>query len=256
MRRGLWLWVLCFALLTGCSTPFPQKTKMEAIGMSNTKKPDVTVSASAAIPTPSPTPDAREQAILSIDQKLEKLGMVDLSRLGMDWLIDVRYAGEDNFVGRQMYPSRVSLLTQGSAQKLIKAQQLFEKQGYRLKIWDAYRPSAYQQFLYDAADDKSFVANPARGSKHSRGAAVDVTLVDETGAELLMPTAFDAFVPQASLDSELNIGEAKANGVLLRDTMIAAGFQPISSEWWHFDDTQWENYPLTDYNLADFEVPQ
>lgn len=186
---------------------------------------------------------------------LNKIGMLDVRFMGMDWLVDMRYAGENNFVGRTLYPSDVCLLTKGTAQKLALAHKKLSQWGYRLKIWDAYRPATYQQILYDAAEDKRFVAHPRHGSKHSRGAAVDVTLVDNNGMELVMPTSFDAFVAQASLSHPSNIGQAKQNATLLKDIMVSVGFEPISNEWWHFDDTQWEDYPLTDHDLAVFETP-
>lgn len=259
MRRGLWRLAALLLLLSGCATRFLQGPERGAIQMSETE-PSYTRSAATPTPqaaaAPSPTMDMRRQAIARMDEKLAALGMADVSRMGMNWLVELRYAGEDNFVGRVLYPSSVCLLTQGTAQKLALAQQYFEERGYRLKIWDAYRPSSYQQILYDAADDKNFVADPKRGSKHSRGAAVDVTLVDGNGEELAMPTGFDAFVPQAALDDPANTGHAKANATLLKEGMMAAGFQPIRTEWWHFDDTQWENYPLTDYDLTEFELAQ
>lgn len=196
------------------------------------------------------------RTITQINAKLAALDMVDIGRMQEDWLIEMRYAGTDNFVGRVLYPSSVCLLMNDTAKKLSQAHRQFKQYGYRLKIWDAYRPSSYQRILYDAAQDKSFVAHPNTGSKHSRGAAVDVTLVDATGKELAMPTGFDAFVPQAALQHPTNTGTAKAHATLLKDVMEGVGFCPLDQEWWHFDDQQWRNYAITDHDLTEFEMDQ
>ncbi|EPR11875.1 M15 family metallopeptidase [Ruminiclostridium papyrosolvens] len=116
-----------------------------------------------------------------------------------NFFIDMKYATCNNFTGKTLYPSPTCVLTKGTLDKLIKANNLVMKQGYKIKIWDAYRPLSVQKIMCDATPDKKYVANPyGTGSKHNRGAAVDVTLVDSNGKELKMPTGFDNFTEKAS----------------------------------------------------------
>ncbi len=119
-------------------------------------------------------------------QKQDLVRVLDYSK---DFSIELKYATCNNFVNKTLYPASVCVLTKGTLDKLIKANNLVKKQGYRIKIWDAYRPLSVQKIMYAAAPNKKYVANPAgSGSKHNRGAAVDVTLVDKNGKEANMPT--------------------------------------------------------------------
>jgi D-alanyl-D-alanine dipeptidase len=115
-----------------------------------------------------------------------------------------------------------------------------------LKVFDCYRPGPYQQRLWDKVPNPDYVTPPAKGSMHSRGAAVDLTIVDSTGKELNMGTEFDFFGVEAHTDN-LNLpAEVLKNRQILRDAMEAAGFGGIRTEWWHFSYRQ-KQFPLSDY---------
>ena len=135
----------------------------------------------------------------------------------------------------------------------VAANREFIEIGYRLKIWDAYRPPSAQRTLWEVVADPSFVANPEKGSIHTRGAAVDVTLVDDEGNELPMPTGFDDFSEKAAIDYDGCTEDEAKNRDLLAEVMVRNGFVQIQSEWWHFADSQAKDYPLLDVEFEDIE---
>ena len=106
---------------------------------------------------------------------------VNLQDINDTIIIELRYATDDNFTGTVLYPVSVCLLRAETAQKLIQAENRLEALGYRIKVWDAYRPLSVQRVLYEAVEDKTFIANPQNGSRHNRGGAVDITLTDMDG---------------------------------------------------------------------------
>lgn len=173
--------------------------------------------------------------------------LIDLARLDPSILLDVRYATADNFMKRQLYPSARVLLRRPAAEALQRVQQELESQGMGLKVFDAYRPYAVTRAMWDAIGDPDYVADPAHGSRHNRGAAVDVTLVDlATGEELAMPTGYDSFEPSAHHGYEALSADAIRNRERLRSVMVAHGFEPLPTEWWHYDFRGWEQFHLLD----------
>ena len=183
---------------------------------------------------------------------LEKHGLVELIKLDDSFVIDIKYATEDNFTNKKIYTLPLCLINKNTAKKLIAANNEFKNLGYRIKVFDAYRPQSAQQVLWDAAEDKSYVANPKNGSKHNRGAAVDVTLVDGEGQELGMPSGYDEFSERAHLKFNKCDEELIKNRELLGNIMVKHGFKRISTEWWHFDDTDALKYPLLDIAFEEF----
>ena len=179
-------------------------------------------------------------------------GLVQITALDDSFVVDLKYATEDNFTGKQIYPESRAILREETAHKLIKAQEEFKNLGYGLKIWDAYRPFSAQQVLWDAVDDKTWVADPTRGSNHNRGSAVDVTLVDSEGNELPMPSEFDDFSERAHQTYAGCTEEEARNRDLLRKTMSQCGFVGYVNEWWHFNDTDAKSYPVLDIPFSDF----
>ncbi len=182
----------------------------------------------------------------------EKQGLVELIKLDDSFVIDIKYATEDNFAKKKIYTLPLCLINKNTAKKLIAANNEFKTLGYRIKVFDAYRPHSAQQVLWDASEDKSYLANPKKGSKHNRGAAVDVTLLDGEGQELGMPSGYDEFSESAHLKFNKCDEEAIKNRELLGKIMVKHGFKRISTEWWHFDDTDALKYPLLDIAFEEF----
>lgn|GEM_PF-3487104 len=180
--------------------------------------------------------------------------LVDLAEYAPDLLFDIRYARPDNFTGKVLYPVARALLARGTAEKLIEAKAALAAQGYRLLIWDAYRPLSVQQEMWDLVQDPRYVGDPSKGVRHARACAVDLTLADAGGRPVAMPSGFDHFGPEAGVDWPGHPPEVRARALLLRDAMVAAGFRPSTTEWWHFSDSDWQLYPELDLPV-DVAVP-
>lgn len=169
---------------------------------------------------------------------------VNIAEVSPTVVVDLAYAKDANFFGRRFYRNARCWLRRGTAMKLHAVQLELQKAGYRLKILDGYRPPSVQRELWKLKPDPRYVARPERGSRHNRGAAVDVTLVKADGAEVAMPTRFDDFSEKAASDYAKLPPAVLANRKLLQDAMTRHGFAILKSEWWHFDDSDWENYPI------------
>jgi D-alanyl-D-alanine dipeptidase len=172
--------------------------------------------------------------------------MTDLSEVAPGIQVDLRYATADNFFRRKFYTDARAMLRPATAKKLAAAQAECAARGLTLKVWDAWRPLRVQREMWKVMPDSNYVADPARGSRHNRGAAVDVTLVDKEGRELDMGTGFDDFSPRAHLDAPGLSDAVQKNRAVLREVMERHGFKPLRTEWWHFDDAEWERYGLAD----------
>ncbi|MBN2572206.1 MAG: M15 family metallopeptidase [Ignavibacteriales bacterium] len=161
---------------------------------------------------------------------------------------DVRYATTNNFTGQILYPSAKVYLRKIVAVKLSEANQYLKTyHNLRIKIFDGYRPLSVQKRMWEILPNATYVADPKKGSKHNRGAAVDVTLIDSLDNELDMGTPFDDFTKK-SRPSYTNLPEqVLKNRKLLSDTMKKFGFKPITSEWWHFDYKDWKKFPISDF---------
>ncbi len=174
--------------------------------------------------------------------------LVDVVSLIPDAVLDIRYATADNFTGRVLYPAATCKLRRAVAARLVKAAAVLRKQQRRLLIWDCYRPSSIQQVLWKLVPDPRYVADPKVGSKHNRGAAVDVAVVDQDGKPLPLPTKFDDFSKAAHRNRAL-VGAKGAEARRLAKAMRAAGFTEMPTEWWHFDAPDSTRYALSDEPL-------
>lgn len=183
--------------------------------------------------------------------KLTDFQFVDIEKLDPTILIDLRYATENNFMQRAVYPMHKCFLRRKVAYKLCAVQKWLKRRKKGLKILDAYRPWHVQKKLWEILPDERYVASPEKGSKHNRGAAVDITLVDEKGSELIMPTGYDDFTEKAHWVYQDLPVEALANRALLRRAMQIQGFKTYPYEWWHYDDAEWTSYPIEDVALED-----
>ncbi|QOJ13211.1 MAG: M15 family metallopeptidase [Planctomycetia bacterium] len=180
---------------------------------------------------------------------LERFGMVDLATLTTPPMIDLRYATPNNFTGVVLYPAARAWLVASAAMRLVRVIAELAAEHRRLIVWDAYRPPSVQQRMWDAHPDERFIAPPTRGSRHNRGASVDVAIADSDGRLLELPTDFDEFSARAHSAYEGCSAAARANRDRLRGAMSAAGFIGIQDEWWHFDAPDWREHPVLDVPL-------
>ncbi|MGH7550417.1 MAG: M15 family metallopeptidase [Gemmatimonadota bacterium] len=176
-------------------------------------------------------------------------GLVDVAELDPDLVLDIRYARADNFLGRAVYDEARCLLVPEAARRLLEAERTLREEGYRLVVWDCYRPLSVQREMWEILPDPTYVADPVKGSRHNRGAAVDVGLLRIDGEPVPLPTAHDDFTHRAHRDAADLPAEAIASRELLERAMVEAGWIPLPSEWWHFDAAGWEQHPVQDAPL-------
>jgi len=166
--------------------------------------------------------------------------------------LDLKYATADNFTGRPVYRRAAGYLHADAEVLLRRAVELAGRQGLTIKIFDAFRPSEAQWALWNHTPDPEFLADPRRGSPHSRGVAVDMTLIDASGRALDMGTAFDAFTPLSHHGNAQVSALAQRNRYLLLGLMTAAGWDFFRNEWWHYQLFNSRRYPV----LSDSVLPE
>ncbi|MCX2573798.1 M15 family metallopeptidase [Pedobacter sandarakinus] len=173
--------------------------------------------------------------------------LVELKKEIPNIKLDIKYATTQNFMHQVMYQQARAFARRPVVEALKKIQKELSKKGLGLKIFDAYRPYAITVAFYKKASDKNFVANPAKGSKHNRGCAVDLTLINlKTGKELEMATPYDSFSAAAAANYEPVNPTVRKNRAFLMATMQKYGLHVLANEWWHYDFVGWENYKLMD----------
>jgi D-alanyl-D-alanine dipeptidase len=177
-------------------------------------------------------------------------GLVDVGKLDPRIQMDLRYATANNFTHQKIYDVGRCELRDDVAQKLLEAQHEFERSGYGLKLFDCYRPLSVQKKFWALVPDERYVANPAKGSRHNRGAAVDATLVRMTdGTDVAMGTDFDNFTEKAHRDYKQLPADVLQNRQMFERVMGNHGFVGLPTEWWHYDAQGWERYPIEDIPL-------
>ncbi|MGB3508068.1 MAG: M15 family metallopeptidase [Microcoleaceae cyanobacterium] len=185
----------------------------------------------------------------------ESAKLVDIKTINPEIILDIRYATTNNFLNQKLYPVAKCALRKEVAEKLSQVQTDLEIMGLGLKVYDCYRPLSVTKKMWEVLPDSRYVANPAKGSRHNRGAAVDVSLIDlSTGKELEMPTEFDDFSEQAWRSYLGNKPEVQRNSELLENQMKKYGFEPLMTEWWHFDAVGWEKFSLLDVPLDEIST--
>jgi CubicO group peptidase (beta-lactamase class C family)/D-alanyl-D-alanine dipeptidase len=180
-------------------------------------------------------------------QRFRAPDLVELVTLEPTLRFDIRYAGTNNFLGEPLYTEARAFLERPAAEALVRVHRALLKQGYGLLIHDAYRPWSVTKMFWDAVPEsgKTFVADPAQGSKHNRGAAVDLTLYDRTTSEpVRMVGGYDEFSPRSFPDYPGGTSLERWHRDLLRRAMEAEGFTVNEFEWWHFDYRDWARYPI------------
>ena len=174
-------------------------------------------------------------ALLSFVVWGQQSDFVRLKDLSADFVYELKYATPDNFLKQAVYDCGECYLRKSTAEALVKANEAFKQLGYRIKLFDCYRPLSVQKKMWKILPGTHYVANPAKGSKHNRGAAVDLTLVDAQGKELNMGTPFDFFGKEAHHSYTEHSKEVLENRKLLKETLDKFHFKSIYSEWWHYE---------------------
>lgn len=184
----------------------------------------------------------------SRDLVLARAGLIAIAEVDPTIAVDLRYTRGSAIASRPLYAANMpALLRPETAARLRKANELVKRHGYRIQVWDAYRPPSAQLILWEASGhDDRYVANPYRNpSQHSCGTAVDVTLVTPDGSPVEMPTGFDSFTPEAAAAYRHPDPAIQKRKEILQAAMFQAGFFRLPNEWWHFTDRRFRDYPQT-----------
>jgi zinc D-Ala-D-Ala dipeptidase len=215
----------------------------------------------AVIDTPAPQETQPQAAFARQESKnpyalLPDTAFVDLAAYSSGFVYDMKYATEDNFLKTAVYPCAQCLVRKEVADALIRANEHLSRRGLRIKFFDCYRPLDIQKKMWEIYPNPIYVAKPnASGSMHNRGGAVDITLVDSAGQELDMGTGFDHFGREAHHAYPQLSDTLRANRRLMKESMEAAGFRAITSEWWHYSFKASTTYPLSNFSIpCDQEV--
>jgi D-alanyl-D-alanine dipeptidase len=177
--------------------------------------------------------------------------LVEIKKYIPEIVLDIRYATTNNFTHHRMYPQARAFARLPVVMALKDVEADLKTRGLGLKIYDAYRPYTITEKFYEVSPDTNFVADPRKGSKHNRGCAIDLSLIDlKTGKELDMPTGFDSFSRKAGANYPDLPQQQIVNRELLKSVMQAHGFRVIATEWWHYDFNGWAKYPLLDIPFA------
>jgi D-alanyl-D-alanine dipeptidase len=183
------------------------------------------------------------------EQNKREADLIELIKLDKSIKLDIRYATANNFVGRAVYPEARAFLQRPAADGVVRVHKLLKKQGRGIVVYDGYRPWTITKLFWEVVpeDKRGFVANPATGSKHNRGCAIDLSIYDlRTGKPIPMSSAYDEFTERASPDYTGGSDEERANRDMLRRMMEAEGFTVNPNEWWHFDYKDWKQYAIYD----------
>lgn len=169
------------------------------------------------------------------NSKVPDTTFVNLKNYSRDFIYDMKYATPDNFLKAKVYDCAECWLREKTVNALIEANKDFMKLGYKIKLFDCYRPLTIQKRMWSIVSNPNYVADPAKGSIHNRGGAVDVTLVDSKGNEVNMGTSFDFFGPEAAHGYRKLSRKVKRNRKLLTKIMVLHHFKSFDSEWWHYN---------------------
>ncbi|PBJ08990.1 M15 family metallopeptidase [Flavobacterium sp. ACN6] len=176
-----------------------------------------------------------EAYITPAETQIADTAFVKLRDYSNDFIYDMKYATEDNFLKAKVYDCAECMLRLKTVKALIAANNDFLKKGYRIKLYDCYRPLDIQKKMWEIVSNPEYVADPKKGSIHNRGGAVDISLVDVTGKEVDMGTSFDFFGIQASHNFKQLSKEILSKRAYLKKVMIKNGFNSFDSEWWHYN---------------------
>lgn len=177
----------------------------------------------------------KSAVLLDVNNETDDNAFVNLKNYSNDFVFDMKYATTDNFLKEKVYPCDECFLRVKTIKALLEANKVFLAKGYRIKLYDCYRPLAIQKKMWKIVPDANYVANPKKGSIHNKGGAVDITLVDSLGVELNMGTTFDFFGEAAGHNYTNFSEEILANRKFLKEIMLQHNFKSFDSEWWHYN---------------------
>jgi len=186
----------------------------------------------------------------------KKSDLVELIKFDTTFKLDIRYATSNNFVGKPVYPEARVFLQKPAAEALVKVNNELKTLGYQLVIFDGYRPWSITKVFWDITPkkDKDFVANPKKGSRHNRGCAVDVSLMEiATGKTVQMPGEYDETSERSYANYTGGTEEQRRLRDLLKNKMEANGFKVLSFEWWHFDYQDWKSYRIQNIPFSEIK---
>jgi D-alanyl-D-alanine dipeptidase len=182
--------------------------------------------------------------------------LVELTAIEPTIKLDIRYATANNLAGKPVYSEPRAFLQRPAAEALVRAHRALKTHGYGLLVFDGYRPWRVTKLFWDVTppEKREFVADPAQGSKHNRGCAVDLSMYDlKTGREVEMPSAYDEMSPRAYPDYAGGPADARERRDVLRRAMEAEGFIVEPNEWWHFNYKDWRAYPILDIAFSEIK---
>jgi len=210
-----------------------------------------------------PVPELRAEALAAKPPtesgQFRSVDLVELTKLDPTIKLDIRYATTNNFLSTPVYTRPAAYLQRPAAEALVRVHHALASQGYGLLIHDAYRPWWVTKVFWEATPPKlhEFVADPAQGSRHNRGCAVDLTLYDRnTGKAVAMPSVYDEMSPRAYPDYAGGEPAERAHRQILRKAMEREGFTVYETEWWHFDFKDWREYPIVNRDFEDTQTLQ
>jgi D-alanyl-D-alanine dipeptidase len=186
----------------------------------------------------------------------KKTDLVELVKLDPTIKLDIRYATNNNLVGRPVYTEARAFLQRPAAEAVVKANAALKQLGYGLLIFDGYRPWSVTKIFWDitSTENKKFVADPKKGSRHNRGCAVDLSLYDvKTGKEIEMTGVYDEMSERSYPDYKGGTVQQRKMRDLLRAKMEEQGFTVYPYEWWHFDFNDWQSYGITNVPFAEIK---
>jgi zinc D-Ala-D-Ala dipeptidase len=180
--------------------------------------------------------------------------LINLAEFIPGIVLEIGYATTNNFTGKKIYTMARAYARKPVAEALKRIQADLNKQGLELKIFDGYRPYSATVMFYETYHDTTYVASPYKGSRHNRGCALDLTIIDSTtGKELPMPTEWDSFKKEAWPSTPVADPVIRKNRKTLIDAMEKHGFKVNSSEWWHYDFVGWQKYAVMDIDFEELE---
>lgn len=254
MKRALLTLVLLGCTRDPSTQPVAKASASGAAALSSAPPAPAsdTPPATFAITPVRPIEELRVEALAATpppqDPSLKKPELVELVKLDATIQLDVRYATTNNFVGARLYDEPRAFLQRPAAEALIRVHRALARSGYGLLVHDAYRPWYVTKMFWDAtpADKHIYVANPAKGSRHNRGCAVDLTLYElASGKVVEMPSGYDELSERAKPSYRGGTEEQRRRRDLLGAAMAVEGFTVNEEEWWHFDYKDWRLYPVT-----------